>query len=258
MTASSLPPTLILIAVPLIAFLYASVGFGGASGYLAAMSQFSIPPPVMASTALVLNMVVSSLAFVAYWRARHFQARLLLPFLVTSIPGAFIGGALPVDAETYLFLLYASLTYVALRMLFAGRATENSSPPKVPFSLWLAGLCGAVIGLLSGVIGVGGGIFLSPLIVLTGWGTPKQAAASAAGFIFINSMSGVLGRLVGGNLELDTLGWSLIPLGLFGGLLGSYLGARHLSNLALRRILGLILSIAVLRYWASILLGWIG
>jgi uncharacterized membrane protein YfcA len=108
---------------------------------------------------------------------------------------------------------------------------------------------GAGIGLLSGIIGIGGGIFLSPLIVLAGWGTPKQAAASAAGFIFVNSLSGLLGRMVGGNLDIGWVGIALIPIGLLGALAGSRLGARHLSGAALRRLLGIILAIAVLRFW---------
>jgi len=114
-------------------------------------------------------------------------------------------------------------------------------------------VAGAGIGLLSGIIGIGGGIFLSPLIVLAGWGTPKQAAASSAAFIFINSLSGLLGRLSGGNYEFGILGLALLPVGVIGALGGSHLGARHLSSDAVRRLLGVILAIAVARFWINFL-----
>jgi len=268
--ADSLPPFQLVIFVLSIAFLYASVGFGGASGYLAAMSLFAIPPQTMASTALTLNILVSSIAFIAYYRARHFVPRLLWPFLLTSIPAAFVGGYIRVETNTYLLLLYLALSYVAFRMLFfrgsarGGRhklsrsfGVGAASPPvrsnseELPgsFSLVAALFSGALIGLLSGIIGIGGGIFLSPLIVLAGWGTPKQAAASAAAFVLINSVSGLAGRLWGGNLDLGLLGLSLLPLGVLGALGGSQLGARYLSGEALRRLLGVVLLIAVLRFW---------
>jgi hypothetical protein len=249
--ANTIPPWQLLVMVPAIAFLYASVGFGGASGYLAAMSLFPIPPYVMASTALTLNLFVSSIAFVAYYRARHFTPRLLWPFLLTSIPMAFVGGYVHISTNTYLMLLYISLSYVAFRMLFFKSETSGVSEQSQQFSLAIAMVCGGLIGLLSGIIGIGGGIFLSPLIVLANWGTPKQAAASAAGFIFINSTSGLIGRLFGGNLDLGLLGLLLLPLGILGALGGSHLGARYLSSSSIRRLLGVILLIAVARYWLS-------
>jgi uncharacterized membrane protein YfcA len=251
--AESLPPWPLALIILSIAFLYASVGFGGASGYLAAMSLFSFTPQVMASTALILNLLVSSIAFTAFYRARHFSPRLLWPFLLTSIPAAFLGGLIQVGTDTYLVLLYLSLTYVAFRMLFYRTQQDTEGRPGRPLSVFIALVSGAAIGLLSGIIGIGGGIFLSPLIVLAGWGTPKQAAASAAGFIFINSLSGLIGRTIGGSLEIGVVGLALIPLGLIGAMGGSRLGARYLSGAALRRLLGVILAIAVLRFWLGYL-----
>ena len=250
--ADSLPPWQLLMLIPCIAFLYASVGFGGASGYLVAMSLFLIPTTVMSSTALTLNLLVSSIAFIAYYRARYFTPHLLWPFLLTSIPAAFIGGYIHISTNTYLTLLYLSLSYVAFRMLFFNKSSEIQPEDLKPFSIPIAMACGAGIGLLSGIIGLGGGIFLAPLIVLAGWGTPKQAAASAAAFIFVNSTSGLIGRLAGGNLEIGLLGFALIPLGLLGALGGSQLGARYLSNAAMRRLLGIILIIAVSHYWWNV------
>lgn len=249
--ANSLPPWQLLVAIPLIAFLYASVGFGGASGYLAAMSLFVIPPNVMSSTALMLNVLVSSIAFIAYYRARHFTPRLLWPFLLTSIPAAFLGGYIEVSTNTYLALLYASLTYVAYRMLVFRKDGGGDGRNYKAMPLLIATACGAGIGLLSGIIGIGGGIFLSPLIVLAGWGSPKQAAASAAGFIFVNSASGLIGRLAGGNLEFGLLGYALIPLGIAGALGGSRLGARYLSGNSVRRLLGVVLLLAVANFWLA-------
>lgn len=246
--SAQLPPWQLVVIITSIAFLYASVGFGGASGYLAAMSLFAIPPNVMSTTALTLNILVSSIAFVAYYRAGHFDARLLWPFVLTSVPFAFFGGYLEIDVDIFMVLLYASLTYVCFRMLF-GKTPAAAADTVRPVGLPAALAVGAGIGFLSGLIGLGGGIFLSPLIVLANWGTPKRAAASAAGFIFVNSVSGLLGRLLGGNFELGALGAVLLPVGILGALGGSRLGARYLTNAWMRRVLGLVLLIAVGRFW---------
>ncbi len=251
----SLPPWSLVVAVFLVAFLYSSVGFGGASGYLAAMSLFALPPAFISTTALLLNVLVASIAFLAYWRAGHLSWGLLLPFLVTSVPGAFLGGYLQVEEPIYRTLLHLALGYVGLRLLLSwGTAPGLGSRADAP----LAGLAasGLVIGLLSGILGLGGGIFLSPLIVLTGWGTAQQAAASAAAFIVINSLSGLAGRWLGGNFLFGVWGWSLLPVGVVGALLGSRLGARRLSGPFLRRLLGSVLLLAALRYFLE-LAGWL-
>ena len=244
---NSLPSPLLAALVTGIAFLYASIGFGGATGYLAVMSLYGINPNVMASSALGLNVIVASISFSSYAHAGHFRKDLSLPFLLTSVPAAFIGGYFKVHEDLYFLLLYAVLTYVTFNMLFARKAEENARLRAIP--TWLALASGALIGLLSGVVGIGGGIFLSPLIILAGWGTPKQAAATSAGFIVLNSLSGLTGRLTGGNLVFGWFGATLIPLGALGALAGSYLGARYLPGVGLRRILGVVLLIAVGGYW---------
>ena len=251
MDATELPPLVLPLLVLGIAFLYSSVGFGGASGYLAAMSLFAISPQVMASTALTLNVLVASLAFVAFYRAGHLDWRLLWPFLITSIPAAFVGGYLHIDERLYLILLNMALTYVAIRMLFNERFTRPLADDVAPtsFPLHLALLAGLGIGLLSGMIGVGGGIFLAPLIVVAGWGTAKQAAAVAAAFILLNSISGIAGRLAADQFSVGMLGLFLLPAGLLGGLVGSHLGARYLTGIAVRRLLGVVLLIAVVKLW---------
>ena len=138
-------------------------------------------------------------------------------------------------------------------MLFYSKSQSELEEGLPGFPVWVGMIAGAIIGLLSGIIGIGGGIFLAPLIVLAGWGTPKQAAASAAAFILINSASGLVGRIAGGNLDLGLLGLALIPVGLLGAFGGSHIGSRYLSSAGMRRVLGIILLIAVSRYWVSFL-----
>jgi len=236
-----------------IAFLYASVGFGGASGYLAVMSLFEVPAPIAASTALSLNVVVAGAAFANYARHGHLRQRLLWPFVFTSIPAAFLGGTLNIGQLTYQILLNAVLFYLGLRLLFADNQGPSGRPLKTP-SWSLALTSGVILGLLSGMLGIGGGIFLSPLILLAGWGDTKQAAASSAGFILLNSVGGLAGRAWSGTLQYGPLGGILILLGLAGGLAGSYLGVRYLSRQTIRRILGVVMLIAV----AWFLVGWLG
>ena len=239
---------IIYFFVPLIALLYASVGFGGATGYLAIMSFLGMEPKIMASTALLLNIFIASISFVTYFRAGHLRRDLLLPFLITSIPAAFIGGSFDLNSQTYTILLYSVLTFVAIRLLiFSNRQEENQ--PLRPAPLWLALLIGFAIGILSGMVGIGGGIFLSPIILYARWGNSKQAATVAAAFIVLNSISGVLGRLIGGTLSLNPYGLSLLPFGIMGGLMGSWLGAQRISNLNLRRVLGVVMSLAVINFW---------
>lgn len=237
------------LLVFVIAMLYSSAGFGGASGYLVAMNFFNIPNAVMSSTALVLNIFVSSISFTNYARAGHFRPKLLLPFLITSIPTAFIGGMFKLSEQTYTTLLYVVLTYLALRMILFPVISEKAGWTPRPIPLWAALLSGAIIGLLSGMVGIGGGIFLSPLIILMEWGDSKQAAASAGGFIAINSISGLIGRLVNGTLAFGEFGLSLVIFGLLGALIGSQLGAIKFSGVGVRRALGTILTIAVGTYW---------
>lgn len=237
------------VLVFVIAILYSSAGFGGASGYLLSMSFFDIPANIMSSTALVLNIFVSTVSFTSYLRAGHFRPRLLVPFLITSIPAAFLGGTMKLSEQTYTTLLYAVLTYLALRMTFLPVLSDRSDWTPRPIPLWAALLSGAAIGLLSGILGIGGGIFLSPLIILTQWGNSKQAAASAGAFIAINSISGLVGRITGGTFAFGAAELPLLGIGLTGALIGSQLGAVRFSGAGVRRALGMILILAVGSYW---------
>jgi uncharacterized membrane protein YfcA len=246
-------PGILSLLVFVIAILYSSAGFGGASGYLVAMNFFGISATVMSSTALVLNIFVSSISFANFTRAGHFRPRLLLPFLISSVPAAFIGGTIKLSEQTYTTLLYVVLTYLAIRMVLFPTLTEALHWTPRPIPLWAALFSGAIIGLLSGMLGIGGGIFLSPLIILMQWGDSKQAAASAGGFIAINSISGLVGRFATGTLVFGKFGIPLLIVGLLGALIGSQLGAMKFSGAGVRRVLGTILTIAVGVYWFNFL-----
>ena len=189
-------PTLVaLLAAGMLvaAFLYASVGHGGASAYIAAMAIAGIAPAEMRPIALLLNVLVSSLATYKFWLAGHFRWGLFWPFAVVSIPAAYLGGAITLPGTAYKVLVGLVLLYAAWQLWWSARAGEELRPPRklpVPFAMAI----GLVLGVLSGLTGVGGGIFLSPILLLTGWAGTKQTSAVAAPFILVNSIAGLLGH----------------------------------------------------------------
>ena len=224
----------------LTALLYSSVGHAGASGYLAAMALFDMTPAQMKPTALVLNALVAAIGTWNFWRGGWFRWRLFWPFAATSIPAALIGGAITLPDVYYRPLVGAVLVYSALRLLISARQEANGPQPP---SIFVALAAGAVLGLLSGLTGVGGGIFLSPLIVLAGWGTVREASGVAAPFILVNSLAGLAGRgLTAGALPAAIPLWLVAVLA--GGALGSWLGSRRLPLLAIRRLLAVVLLLA--------------
>ena len=248
--AAALDFRVILILATLffiVAILYSSVGHAGASGYLAAMALLSIAPEVMRPTALVLNIVVAAFTTWRFREARHFNGKALAPFLAGSVPCAFIGGMLMLPAMTYQAavgaVLLVSAAYLVWRA-FSHISTRGEIPvvaPVVP-----AILIGAAIGLLSGLTGTGGGIFLSPLILLLGWAGPKATAGISAPFIMINSMAG----LMGGSLVAHDLPEALPLLAgsaLLGALIGTWLGIRKLSTRALLITLAVVMALAAIK-----------
>lgn len=224
----------------LLAFLYAAVGHGGASGYLALMAIYSMPPATMKPTALFLNIIVSGIAFFQFYQGGHFLRRLFFPLAIASVPMAFLGGLVSIEANVYKKILGCLLLLPIARFLFMGN-TDNAykNEPKLLVSV----VIGAAIGFLSGLIGIGGGIILSPLLLLLRWTDQKQAAATSAAFIFVNSVSGLAGQLsVGVRFTNDM--FIYIVVAAVGGMAGSYLGARRFAQPLLKNILALVLVVA--------------
>lgn len=235
---------LLACLILLAAMLYSSVGHAGASGYLAAMALVGVTPAVMKPTALILNILVASIATVQFYRAGHFSWRLLWPFAIASIPAAFVGGAITLPGYVYKPLVGAVLLVAAVRMLLTA-ARQAASPPRNP-PLWAAMLAGALIGLLAGLTGTGGGIFLSPLLLFAGWAEARQTSSVSAAFILVNSIAGILGVLsksIALPAELPLLAVAAVA----GGAVGSYYGSRRLSTPWLKRLLAAVLVVAGLK-----------
>jgi uncharacterized membrane protein YfcA len=222
-----------------IAFLYASVGHGGASGYLALMAIFNFSSSVMKPTALILNLLVSCIAFISFYKAKHFKSAMLWPLVITSIPFAFIGSIVPVSEPLYKKVLAFVLLISVFRLFFSSKDNISHSAPKW---YWLS-LAGALIGVVSGMIGMGGGILLSPLLLLLGWANQKETAALSSIFIFLNSAAGMFGQMNNG-FELSQSTYVIIVFVMLGGWLGAYLGSKKLHTNQLKFILASVLIVA--------------
>ncbi|MGH8042468.1 MAG: sulfite exporter TauE/SafE family protein [Rudaea sp.] len=231
---------ILAILFALIALLYSSVGHAGASGYLAVMALAEVAPAQMKPVALVMNTAVAAIGTYNFWRGGWFRWRLFWPFALTSIPLALLGGAITLPDLYYKPLVGAVLIYSAARLLFPPRGRETAlHPPAVPVAVG----AGAGLGFLSGLTGVGGGIFLSPLVVLAGWGNVREASGVAAPFILVNSIAGLIGRgLVTSGIPGPT--WPWLAAVLAGGVLGSWLGSRRLPMPSIRRLLAIVLFLA--------------
>ena len=228
----------------LAAALYGSVGHGGASAYLAVMGLIGMAPTEMKPIALSLNIAVSALALFSFTRAGHFSGKLFWPLISLSVPAAFVGGWLQSPDPVFKFILAAALLFGAWRLLF-GKHTDEAGliEPKLYAML----LLGVVLGFLSGLIGIGGGIFLTPLLIFFHWATAKRAAAVSAAFICANSLAGLGGYLVKGD-SIPSLTWFLLPAVLIGGWLGSRWGSRHAAFPTLQRALAAVLVIAAAKF----------
>jgi uncharacterized membrane protein YfcA len=246
-TIDLLNSPLLLLLLPIVAFLYASVGHGGASGYLALMSLFAFPLTFMKPTALVLNIIVSGIAFYFYFREKQFDWKLFYPFAITSIPCSYLGGLLKIETHLYKIILATVLVFAVLRLLgILGKEKSHIQPIHFPLAL----LIGALIGFLSGLIGIGGGIILSPVLLLLGWATMKQTAAVSALFILVNSVAGLLGFISNGE-SIPISSFLVIGIVAFGGILGGYYGSRKFNTAILRNILALVLGIAIFKLYTT-------
>ena len=229
-----------LLILSIVSFLYASVGHGGASGYLALMAIFSVTPELMKPTALLLNLFVAAIAFYYYYKEGYFNKKLFINFAVASIPMSIIGGYIEVDTTIYKKILAVLLLFAILKML---NIFGKESAIIRDIKLWQGIVVGGIIGFFSGLIGIGGGIILSPIILLFHWAKMKEAAAVSALFIWVNSAGGLIGQLSSGvNLNMQSFG--LVAIALIGGVFGAYYGSKKLNNQNLRYLLASVMAIA--------------
>ncbi len=235
-----------------IAFLYSMGGFAGESSYLLVLTLAGTPFSQVQATALFCNLAVSSVVFTRFHRAGSFKPGLVLPFAITSVPAAYLGAMIHLPKEFFTALLGFSLFMASLRILFSRGEFKIQKQSSVR-QLYLVGMpLGAAIGFLSGVVGVGGGIFLCPVLLLLGWANIKEASAAASFFIFVNSLSGLMGQAQKGFvLHPNLLLFALCAV--VGGFLGSGLGSKKFSPLILQRVLASILSVVSLQLLSRLL-----
>jgi uncharacterized membrane protein YfcA len=226
-------------AVGVVAFLYSSVGHAGASGYIALMALWGIAPVVIRPTALVLNILVASIGAFQFWRAGHFDWKLFWPFALLSVQAAYLGGYLQLPALILSILMGLVLLFSAVRLIFRRADPPATFPPKPPVAV----VTGGAIGLLSGLTGTGGGIFLTPILIFLKWARIRQAAAVSALFILVNSMAGLFGYFTARG-SIPFLGVILAGAAVIGGTLGSYLGSRHFPVRTISLLLATVLTIA--------------
>jgi uncharacterized protein len=226
-----------------VAFLYASVGHGGASGYLALMAIFSIAPDIMKPTALLLNLFVSLTSFIQFYRGQHFKWKIFLPFAIASVPMAYIGGLITLEGNIYKKILGVLLLIPVVRFLFFANIPDSElKKSNIPLSLFI----GAAIGFLSGVIGIGGGIILSPVLLLLKWTNQKQTAAISALFIFVNSIAGLLGQLKKG-IKFSPDMVTYVAIAFAAGILGAYFGSLKFKQTILKNVLAIVLLLAAFK-----------
>lgn len=230
---------LLAAAVFAIATLYSMVGHAGASGYIAAMSLLGLAPAEIKPIALALNILVASIGTIQFWRAGHFRWALFWPFALLSVPLAYVGGATELPVHVFKVLLGCVLLYSAAHLFLRPSVEQEPRTPALRYSL----PAGGAIGWMSGLTGTGGGIFLTPLLLLLRWARVKEAAAVSALFILLNSTSGLVGHLAS-TQHFPAVAWVLVLAAAAGGVIGSHLGSRRFDPLWIKRALALVLLIA--------------
>ncbi len=233
---------LLLAAVFAVAFFYSSVGHGGATGYLAALAVLGIAPASAKVAVLITNVLVAGIAWYRFWRAGHFDGKILLLFAVASVPCAWLGSKIQISPRDYKIVLGAMLTVAGLTLMLRSRWQTDDVAVKNFF--WpLALVVGAVLGFLAGLTGIGGGVFLSPILYLFRWVKPKTTGGIAAGFIVLNSIAGLVGAGFEKISHAGILLWLTVPA-VIGALLGTHLGARRWSSVTFSRVLAAVLVFA--------------
>ena len=229
----------LLAAIALMAVLYSSVGHGGASGYLAAMALWGLAPEEMRPAALMMNIVVTTWLLTRFQPYKLMPYRLFWPLVIASTPLAFVGGLVSISAESYRLVLGVVLVLAAVRMLMIPKATLATNEP----ALLTIVLVGGVLGFLAGLTGIGGGVFLSPILLVFGWCSIRQSTAVAAGFILLNSLAGLAGYVASDQSWPMGTGW-LVMAALAGCLVGGELASHRASSWTLQKLLAAVLIIA--------------
>lgn len=245
-------PYLLALLFFIVAFTYSSVGLGGGSSYTALMAIFGVSSLAIPMISLSLNLFVTSVGSYNFIRNKHAKIKLILPFLVSSIPMAYIGGALEISKDVFYWLLLISLILVAVRIYFwqnLSFSLQLNKNQKLVLSL----AAGSVLGLIAGIVGIGGGIYLVPLIIILGLGTEKEAAACGAIFVWLNSCSGLIARLQYNSIDLANY-IPLIIAVLAGGFLGSFMGSTKWSAKTMDKVLGIVIIVAIIFLLRKIML----
>lgn len=242
MTDLTVSISLLGVIFAMVAFFYASVGLGGGSSYTALLAIFGASAATIPMVSLTLNVLVTTIGSIVFLSQKHARLRLIAPFLLASVPMAYVGGMLHLPKKFFYMVLLVSLTVAAIRIYFP----KETKPLKLSTQgkIFLALGCGAVLGLIAGIAGIGGGVYLVPLIILLGLGTPKEAAACGAFFIWANSVAGLASRLQYNSIDLMPY-MPLVIGALSGGLMGSMMGAGRFNPLTMQKILGTVLVVAI-------------
>jgi uncharacterized membrane protein YfcA len=240
MPPDSLP--FLTVAVLVVAFLYSCVGHAGASGYIAVMTLFSLAPAEIKPTALVLNILVAGIGTWQFWRAGHFSWALFWPFALLAMPMAFLGGYMNLPTAVFKVLVGVVLLFSAARFFWNPTEDHVRGQPSHPVAL----ATGAGLGLLAGMTGTGGGIFLTPLLLLMRWASTKNAAAVSALFILVNSSAGLLGNL-SSTRRFPVFAIALAVAAILGGTAGSYFGSKRFDHTLIKRLLAVVLLVAGLK-----------
>ncbi len=246
---------LVATLIFVVALLYSTVGHAGGSGYIAVLALLGMAPVLMKPTALTLNIIVALIGTVRFYRAGFFSWRTFWPFAIASIPAAYIGGSLTLPVAIYKSIVGVVLLYSAVRLFWSADSADNRKTTLVP--IWLALVVGAAIGLLAGLTGVGGGIFLSPVLLLMHWARTKETSGVSAAFILVNSIAGLSAQYsVITYLPNDLIYWA--PAALVGGWIGTELGTRLLPVSGIRKCLSVVLVLAGLKLAGEAILLLIG
>lgn len=238
-----IPLTTLAFIFAVVAFFYASVGLGGGSSYTALLAIFGASTVTIPMVSLTLNILVTTFGSIVFLTYGHARLRLIAPFIATSIPMAFLGGMLNLPRLGFYILLFLSLCFAAARIYLPGHSKPMQMERRGQFLLALTN--GAVLGLVAGITGIGGGVYLVPLVILLGLGTAKEAAACATFFIWVNSVSGLLTRLQYNETDLTPY-LPLILATVCGGMVGTMMGAGRIQPQTMQKILGSILIVAII------------